>query len=180
MNVFLMVKSSWYSAYLFINDCCYLLYTDGVNIPSKIDHINDSQLIPVDIHSSLEMFAANLEKFGYTKHPIEVDTGFTLFKCGVNKEAITSVEPSKTKTTCQAFGGKTGSNPIPVEDVPIGAHITGIENDDGEIDEFSFPVQRIEVSDGFITFLHYWPSKQRTYSYEVSIKRGTRVTYTIK
>lgn len=68
-----------------------------------------------------------------------------------------------------------------VEDMPVGATLLAIQNDD-EFEAITFTAKRVEIYDDVITLLSGYaggsmPKRTQTYAAELNIKRGTLVKY---
>lgn len=68
-----------------------------------------------------------------------------------------------------------------VEDMPIGAKLLSIKNEDGSFDDVTFDVRRVEINVDIITLLSGYAGgyskKANSYGLELNIKRGTIVRY---
>lgn len=68
-----------------------------------------------------------------------------------------------------------------IEDMPLGASIIGIKDDNGDWQDVSFPVKQIEVHDDLICLLaHHGSYKGKAFAAELNIKRGTMVKWKSK
>lgn len=68
-----------------------------------------------------------------------------------------------------------------IEDMPLGASIIGIKDDNGDWHDVSFPIKHIEVHDDLICLLaHHGSYKKNPFSAELNIKRGTMVKWKVK
>jgi hypothetical protein len=68
-----------------------------------------------------------------------------------------------------------------IEDMPLGASIIGIKDDNGDWQDVSFPVKQIEVHDDLICLLaHHGSYKGKAFAAELNIKRGTMVKWKAK
>lgn len=68
-----------------------------------------------------------------------------------------------------------------IERMPLGASIIGIKDDNGDWQDVSFPIKRIEVHDDLICLLaHHGSYKDKAFSAELNIKRGTMVKWKVK
>ena len=68
-----------------------------------------------------------------------------------------------------------------IENMPIGASIIGIRDDNGDWHDVSLPIKRIEVHDDLICLLaHHGSYKNNPFSAELNIKRGTMVKWKVK
>lgn len=68
-----------------------------------------------------------------------------------------------------------------IEDMPVGATLLAIQNDD-EFEVITFTAKRVEIYDDVITLLSGYaggsmPKRTQTYAAELNIKRGTLVKY---
>ena len=68
-----------------------------------------------------------------------------------------------------------------IEDMPVGATLLAIQDDD-EFEAITFTAKRVEIYDDVITLLSGYaggsmPKRTQTYAAELSIKRGTLVKY---
>lgn len=68
-----------------------------------------------------------------------------------------------------------------IEDMPLGATLLAIQNDD-EFEAITFTAKRVEIYDDVITLLSGYaggsmPKRTQTYAAELNIKRGTLVKY---
>ncbi|QBQ81459.1 hypothetical protein H1N86_gp05 [Escherichia phage vB_EcoS_G29-2] len=68
-----------------------------------------------------------------------------------------------------------------IEDMPLGASIIGIKDDNGDWQDVSFPVKQIEVHDDLICLLaHHGSYRDKAFAAELNIKRGTMVKWKVK
>lgn len=68
-----------------------------------------------------------------------------------------------------------------IEDMPLGASIIGIKDDNGDWQDVSFPVKQIEVHDDLICLLaHHGSYRDKAFAAELDIKRGTMVKWKVK
>lgn len=68
-----------------------------------------------------------------------------------------------------------------IENMPLGASIIGIKDDNGDWQDVSFPVKQIEVHDDLICILaHHGSYKDKPFAAELNIKRGTMVKWKVK
>lgn len=68
-----------------------------------------------------------------------------------------------------------------IEDMPLGASIIGIKDDNGDWQDVSFPVKQIEVHDDLICLLaHHGSYRGKAFAAELNIKRGTMVKWKAK
>lgn len=68
-----------------------------------------------------------------------------------------------------------------IEDMPLGASIIGIRDNNGDWHDVSFPVKRIELHEDMICILsHHGSYKDNPFAAELNIKRGTMVKWKVK
>ena len=67
-----------------------------------------------------------------------------------------------------------------IENMPLGASIIGIRDNNGDWHDVSFPVKRIELHEDMICILaHHGSYKDNPFSAELNIKRGTMVKWKV-
>jgi hypothetical protein len=68
-----------------------------------------------------------------------------------------------------------------IENMPLGASIIGIRDNNGDWQDVSFPVKRIELHEDMICIMaHHGSYKDKPFSAELNIKRGTMVKWKVK
>lgn len=68
-----------------------------------------------------------------------------------------------------------------IEDMPLGASIIGIRDNNGDWHDVSFPVKRIELHEDMICIMaHHGSYKDKPFAAELNIKRGTMVKWKVK
>ena len=68
-----------------------------------------------------------------------------------------------------------------IENMPLGASIIGIRDNNGDWHDFSFPVKRIELHEDMICIMaHHGSYKDKPFAAELNIKRGTMVKWKFK
>lgn len=87
----------------------------------------------------------------------------------INNELIDDPVKTETENVCN------------IEDMPVGATLLAIQNDD-EFEAITFTAKRVEIYDDVITLLSGYaggsmPKRTQTYAAELNIKRGTLVKY---
>ena len=68
-----------------------------------------------------------------------------------------------------------------IENMPLGASIIGIRDNNGDWHDVSFPVKRIELHEDMICIMaHHGSYKDKPFAAELNIKRGTMVKWKVK
>lgn len=68
-----------------------------------------------------------------------------------------------------------------IENMPLGASIIGIRDNNGDWNDVSFPVKRVELHEDMICILaHHGSYNDKPFAAELSIKRGTMVKWKVK
>lgn len=68
-----------------------------------------------------------------------------------------------------------------IENMPLGASIIGIRDNNGDWNDVSFPVKRVELHEDMICILaHHGSYNDKPFAAELNIKRGTMVKWKVK
>ena len=160
------------------------VYSDGLKSGFKVDFF-------VDAHNKLNPHNEK-DKVYYvediTKH-LFGETPFGGGKTSIQKiigeeihnTAVEMKEPGCWRIDKSAFANQEIVKHGAIEDMPIGASIIGIKDDNGDWHDVSLPIKRIEVLDDLICLLaHHGSYKNNPFSAELNIKRGTMVKWKVK
>lgn len=118
--------------------------------------------------------------FGGGKTSIQKIIGEEIHKAAVEmKLPGWKIDKSALITIRSKVGGVEYEGEI--ERMPLGASIIGIKDDNGDWQDVSFPIKRIEVHDDLICLLaHHGSYKGKAFAAELNIKRGTMVKWKVK
>ena len=99
----------------------------------------------------------------------------------IRKAAVEMKAPGGWRIDKSAFENQEIVTQGAIEDMPLGASIIGIKDDNGDWHDVSLPIKRIEVLDDLICLLaHHGSYKNNQFSAELNIKRGTMVKWKVK
>ena len=99
----------------------------------------------------------------------------------IHKAAVKMKAPGGWRIDKSAFAYQEIVTQGAIEDMPLGASIIGIKDNNGEWHDFSFPVKRIELHEDLICILaHHGSYKDKPFAAELNIKRGTMVKWKVK
>lgn len=99
----------------------------------------------------------------------------------IHKAAVEMKAPGGWRIDKSAFAHQEIVTQGAIEDMPLGASIIGIKDDNGDWQDVSFPVKKIEVHDDLICLLaHHGSYKGKAFAAELNIKRGTMVKWKVK
>lgn len=99
----------------------------------------------------------------------------------IHKAATEMKAPGGWRIDKSAFSYQEIVTQGKIEDMPLGASIIGIRDNNGDWNDFSFPVKRIELHEDMICILaHHGSYKDKPFSAELNIKRGTMVKWKVK
>lgn len=99
----------------------------------------------------------------------------------IHKAAVEMKAPGGWSIDKSAFANQEIVTHGAIEDMPLGASIIGIKDDNGDWQDVSFPVKKIEVHDDLICLLaHHGSYKGKAFAAELNIKRGTMVKWKVK
>lgn len=96
-----------------------------------------------------------------------------------------NIKPGQVNLNGAVFTASVGAKDYDyicnIEDMPVGATLLAIQNDD-EFEAITFTAKRVEIYDDVITLLSGYacgsmPKRTQTYAAELNIKRGTLVKY---
>lgn len=99
----------------------------------------------------------------------------------IHKAAVKMKAPGGWRIDKGAFAYQEIVTQGAIEDMPIGASIIGIRDNNGDWNDVSFPVKRIELHEDLICILaHHGSYKDKPFAAELNIKRGTMVKWKVK
>lgn len=114
--------------------------------------------------------------FGGGKTSIQQIIGEEIHKAAVKMKAPGGWRIDKSGIACQEIVTHGA-----IEDMPLGASIISIRDNNGEWHDVSFPVKRIELYEDLICIMaHHGSYKDKTFAAELNIKRGTMVKWKVK
>lgn len=114
--------------------------------------------------------------FGGGKTSIQQIIGEEIHKAAVKMKAPGGWRIDKSGIACQEIVTHGA-----IEDMPLGASIIGIKDDNGDWQDVSFPIKLIEVHDDLICLLaHHGCYRDKAFAAELNIKRGTMVKWKVK
>lgn len=114
--------------------------------------------------------------FGDGKTSIQQIIGEEIHKAAVKMKAPGGWRIDKSGIACQEIVTQGA-----IEDMPLGASIIGIRDNNGDWHDVSFPVKRIELHEDMICILaHHGNYKDKPFAAELNIKRGTMVKWKVK
>ena len=160
------------------------VYSDGLKSGFKVDFF-------VDAHNELNphnekdkvYYVEDITKhlfgetpFGGGKTSIQKIIGEEIHKEAAEMKAPGSWRIDKSEIAYQEIVTQGA-----IEDMPLGASIIGIKDDNGDWHDVSLPIKRIEVLGDLICLLaHHGSYKNNPFSAELNIKRGTMVKWKVK
>lgn len=160
------------------------VYDDGQKSGLKVDFfVNDHNKFNPHNEEDKVYYVEDITKhlfgdapFGGGKTSIQQIIGEEIHKAAVEMKA-----PGGWRIDKRAFANQEIVTQGAIEDMPIGASIIGIKDDNGDWHDVSFPIKRIEVHDDLICLLaHHGSYKNNPFSAELNIKRGTMVKWKVK
>lgn len=99
----------------------------------------------------------------------------------IHKAAVKMKAPGGWRIDKSAFAYQEIVTQGAIEDMPLGASIIGIRDNNGDWNDVSFPVKRIELHEDLICILaHHGSYKDKPFAAELNIKRGTMVKWKVK
>ena len=114
--------------------------------------------------------------FGGGKTSIQQIIGEEIHKAAVKMKAHGGWSIDKSGIACQEIVTHGA-----IEDMPLGASIIGIRDNNGDWHDVSFPVKRIELHEDMICIMaHHGSYKDKPFAAELNIKRGTMVKWRVK
>lgn len=114
--------------------------------------------------------------FGGGKTSIQQIIGEEIHKAAVKMKAPGGWRIDKSGIACQEIVTHGA-----IEDMPLGASIIGIRDNNGDWHDVSFPVKRIELHEDMICIMaHHGSYKDKPFAAELNIKRGTMVKWKFK
>ena len=160
------------------------VYSDGTKSELKVDFfVNGHNKFNPHNEEDKVYYVEDITKhlfgetpFGGGKTSIQKIIGEEIHKAAVEMKA-----PGGWRIDKSAFAYQEIVTQGSIEDMPLGASIIGIKDDNGDWHDVSFPIKRIEVLDDLICLLaHHGSYKNNPFSAELNIKRGTMVKWKVK
>lgn len=160
------------------------VYSDGTKSELKVDFfVNGHNKFNPHNEEDKVYYVEDITKhlfgetpFGGGKTAIQKIIGEEIHKAAVEMKA-----PGGWRIDKSAFAYQEIVTQGAIEDMPLGASIIGIKDDNGDWQDVSFPVKQIEVHDDLICLLaHHGSYKGKAFAAELNIKRGTIVKWKAK
>lgn len=159
------------------------VYSDGTKSELKVDFfVNGHNKFNPHNEEDKVYYVEDITKhlfgetpFGGGKTSIQKIIGEEIHKAAVEMKA-----PGGWRIDKSAFAYQEIVTQGAIEDMPLGASIIGIKDDNGDWHDVSFPIKCIEVHDDLICLLaHHGSYKNNPFSAELNIKRGTMVKWKV-
>lgn len=159
------------------------VYSDGTKSELKVDFfVNGHNKFNPHNEDDKVYYVEDITKhlfgetpFGGGKTSIQQIIGEEIHKAAVKMKA-----PGGWRIDKSAFAYQEIVTQGAIEDMPLGASIIGIKEDNGEWQDVSFPIKQIEVHDDLICLLaHHGSHKGKAFAAELNIKRGTMVKWKV-
>lgn len=160
------------------------VYSDGTKSELKVDFfVNGHNKFNPHNEKDKVYYVEDITKhlfgetpFGGGKTSIQQIIGEEIHKAAVKMKA-----PGGWRIDKSAFAYQEIVTQGAIEDMPLGASIIGIRDNNGDWSDVSFPVKRIELHEDLICILaHHGSYKDKPFAAELSIKRGTMVKWKVK
>lgn len=165
------------------------VYSDGTKSELKVDFfVNGHNKFNPHNEEDKVYYVEDITKHLFSDAPI--GGGKSYFAQAIDNAARRIGEQIHSQTIKASGGWRIDKSGIAcqeivtqgeIEDMPLGASIIGIKDDNGDWQDVSFPVKQIEVHDDLICLLaHHGSYKGKAFAAELNIKRGTIVKWKAK